>query len=195
MIAENIEKGKVKKQSNGNQKKEERKMRKLIVMAIAVLMILGVSTLSYADVMSTDKAVSVLLGVNTVFGFEIDDPELSQTLDAVVSGGSSSGSVSMYVSSNHSIPWTISANSTGVIGETQVAPDTLPIIMTTYTGTGQGTIVTDLELTALDQAIYTSLGTDYPCAGLVIGGTFVVNTLATTKEDLYSGSIALTMTE
>ena len=172
-------------------------MKKLIAISIAVCMALGISTISYADVIATQKDISVALPVDSQFGMEIWDTEFTQMLANVVPGGGDTGDIHIYATSNHSIPWTVSARCAGLVGENQAVPDTLPVFMTTYDGGAglTGTIVTDLELTAGDQAIYVSGGGESPCAGLEINAIFAVNSQTDTQQDLYSGMLVLTMTE
>ena len=172
-------------------------MKKLIALGIAVLMVLGISALSHADVIETSKSVSVLLGVDSQFGFEIWDPEFAQTLPNVLPGVGETGDIHFYVTSNHSVPWYLKAASDGLEGQVQASPDTLPVLFTTFDGGGGaiGTYVDNLLLTGTAANVYSSGVGEAPCSGLEVAGIFTVNTLLTTKQDLYSGTIQLTMTE
>lgn len=170
-------------------------MKKLIAIGFSVLLVLGLSVLSHADTIQTQKTIAVLLGVDSLFGFEIWDTEYSQTLPNVLPGETALGNLHMYATSNHSIVWHLNASSTGLTGEIQVPPDVLPVQISTY-GTGlTGTTVTDLVLTGVAQSIYTAGTGEYPVAGLEVDAVFAIPTQSDTQQDLYSGTIVLTMTE
>lgn len=172
-------------------------MKKLIAISIVVCMALGISAISHADGLSTQKDITVSLPVDSQFGMEIWDAEFTQMLDNVLPGGGDTGDIHIYATSNHSIPWTVNARCAGLVGEYQPVPDTLPVAISTYDGGAglTGTVVADLTLTAADQAIYVSGAGESPCSGLQVNAIFAVNSETSTKQDLYSGTLVLTMTE
>lgn len=177
-------------------------MKKLIAIGIAMLIVWGINTLSYAQVdpIETSKTINISLDVNPTFGFQIWTTEYTQALEAVSAGGAALGSVHVYVSSNHTNPWMLNAGSDGLIGQTQITPDTLPIQISTFDGGANpsplaGTVVTDLVLTSVAQAIYTAGAGEYPCAGLQVDSVFAVTTTSSTKEDSYAGTMIVTLTE
>lgn len=181
---------------------EERNMKKLIVIAIAATMILGISALAHADTVATDKDIAISFDVTDLFGMEIWDDEYSQVLDDVDPGGSAMGDVHIYATSNHGIPWYINGQSTGMIGSLQV----LPVLVSTFDGiTGGpdegtvqapiGTFVTDLKLANTPTAIYTAASSEYTVRGLQIGCFLLIPTTIDTMTDTYAGTVVLTMTE
>ena len=170
-------------------------MKKLIAIGIAVCVMLFVGTLSHADTITTQKDVVVHLPVDSQFGMEIYDTEFDQMLSDVLPGGGATGDIHIYATSNHSIPWFVNASSDGLTGEFEAAPDTLPVVISTYGGALTGTIVTDLTLSGTAVAIYSAGAGEYPCSGLEVGSIFSVTSEVTTKQDLYTGTIVLTITE
>ena len=173
-------------------------MKKMLVIATAVLMVVGICTLSHADLRSTSKDIILHVGVNDAFGFEVWDTELEQYLTAIDPGGVAFADVHIYATSNHSIPWTISGSSAGLVGSLQPTPETLPVEMNTFDGASvglTGTTVTDLVLTPGAQPIYVSGSGEYPALGLQISALCVIKTTIGTQWDLYEGIVQLTMTE
>ena len=172
-------------------------MRKLIAIGIAVLLVAGAGSLAYADSIGTSKTVTAHLPVDSQFGFTIWDTEFDQMLANVLPGGGDTGDLHIAVTTNHDAPFYVKASSAGLVGETQAVPDTLPVVITTYDGGAglNGTPVTDLTLTGTAANIYSAGAGDYPASGLEIGCIFAVTSLAATKQDLYTGTIVLTMTE
>lgn len=172
-------------------------MKKLIAIGVAVLMVALVSAVAQADVVSTTKDVVAHLPVDSQFGMEIWDTEFDQWMANVLPGGGGTIDIHIYATSNHSVPWFINGASDGLVGEVQASPDTLPVVFTTYDGGAglTGTVVTDLTLTGTAAAVYSSGAGEAPCSGLEINGIAAVTTLVTTKQDLYTGTITLTMTE
>ncbi len=172
-------------------------MKKLITLCVTALLVVGVSAVSFADVIATSKDVVAHLPVDSTFGMEIWDTQFDQWIPNVISGGGGTGSLNIFATSNHTIPWYINASSAGLVGEYEAVPDTLPVALSTFDGgVGlTGTVVTDLVLTGAEQSVYSAGAGEYPCAGLEIGGVFAVTSLSTTKQDLYTGTITLTMTE
>jgi len=172
-------------------------MKKLIAIGVVALMVMCVGAVSHADVIATSKDVVAHLPVDSQFGMQIWDTEFDQMLANVLPGGGDTGDIHISASSNHSVPWYINAASAGVTGETQAIPDTLPVVLTTFDGGAglTGTVVTDLTLTAVAAPVYSAGAGEYPCSGLEIGAIFAINSLVDTKQDLYTGTITLTMTE
>ena len=177
-------------------------MKKLIVIAIAATMILGISALSHADVVEVQKDIGISLSVTDLFGMEIWEDDYSQVLDDVDPGGAGIGDVHIYATSNHGVQWYIKGQSSGMVGTTQV----LPIEVSTFDGiTGGpdegtvqapvGTFVQDLQLTNSPTPIYTAAGVEFTVRGLQVGCVFVVPTTIDTKTDDYLGTLVLTMTE
>ncbi len=164
-------------------------MKKLIVAGLVAVMAIFAGSVAHAT-MNTIQNVAVLVGVTEVFGFDIWDAEHTQS-DTVAPGVAGMGDIHITASSNHVVPWKIMASSTGALGANHGA--TLPIKMTTLTGAG--TKVTDLVLTGSAQAIYTAGAGEYPKQGVEVGGMYVVPTTLDTAQDLYQGTIVLTMTE
>ena len=172
-------------------------MKKLIAIVFAVLMIFGASALSYADVISIQKDIGIQLPVMGVFGLEIWDDEFTHMLADVLPGEGATGDIHIYVSTNHGLPWSVDARCSGLTGMYQTVPETLPVLITTFDGGAglTGTTVDDLVLTSTAQAIYTSGAGEDSCLGLQIPAIFVVKAETTTKEDLYDGTLVITLTE
>jgi len=172
-------------------------MKKLIAICVVALMVALVGAVSHADTITTSKDVVAHLPVDSQFGMEIWDTQFDQWLANVLPGGGGTGDINIYATSNHSVPWYINAASAGLVGEVQAVPDTLPVALSTFDGGAglTGTVVTDLTLTAVAAPVYSSGAGEAPCSGLEISAIFAINSLVTTKQDLYTGTITLTMTE
>jgi len=172
-------------------------MKKLIAISVVALMVAFVGAIANADTIATSKDVVAHLPVDSQFGMEIWDTEFDQYLPNVIPGGGETGNIHIYATSNHSVPWYVNAASDGLVGETQTVPDTLPVVLSTFDGgVGlTGTVVTDLTLTGTAQPVYSAGAGEYPCSGLEVDAIIAINTLLTTKQDMYTGTIALTMTE
>lgn len=172
-------------------------MKKLIAIAFALLMVFGVSALSYADTIEVQKDIGVHLPVLGVFGLKIWDDEFDQYLSDVLPGEGATGDIHIYVSTNHGKPWAVNASCAGLVGENQTVPETLFPIISTFDGGASltGTTVTNLVITSTAQAIYTSGPGEDSCLDLQIPAIFVVKTETTTKEDLYSGTLVITLTD
>ena len=176
-------------------------MKKLIAIGIAVLLVLGVSALSYADTIQTQKDITVTMDVTSVFGMEIWDTEYIQdpisvpTLANITPGGAGMGDIHIFASANHEAVWYVNAQSSGLTGATH--GDTLAVQISTFDGGAGpvGTFVTDQVLSGVAVPIYTAAASEYSIAGLEIAGVYAIPTTATTKEDTYSGTLVLTMTE
>ena len=172
-------------------------MQKLIAIAIAMAMVIGMSALSHADIIQTTKDIDVLMDVGSNFGFEIWDTEYSQDLGTVSPGIGNTGDIHIYATSNHASPWTVSASSIGVVGTTQVPPDTIPVVVSTFDGGAglTGTVYTDVTLTGAATPIYVAGAGEYPVVGLEVNCIFAVTSDVSTLEDTYNGTITMTMTE
>jgi hypothetical protein len=175
-------------------------MKRLVVLAITIILGVGICTLAYADVISTSKTITADMSVTSNFGMEIWDAEFVQDLGAVDPPGAGIGTIHLYGTSNGSVPWIIKASSDGLVGALP-SPETLDVQISTWDdGISNpqpltGTTVTDLTLTGSAAAIYTAGAGEYPYWGLVINATFAVPVAETTLEDNYSGTLVLTMTE
>ena len=172
-------------------------MRKLIAIGVMALIVVCVGAVSYADTIATSKDVVAHLPVDSQFGMTIWDTEFDQYMTNVLPGGGETIDIHISASSNHSVPWFINASSDGLVGENQTTPDTLPVVLTTFDGGAglTGTVVTDLELTSSAQVVYSAGTGEYPCSALEVSAIAAVTTLSTTKQDIYTGTITITMTE
>ena len=165
--------------------KEGEKMKKLIAIGIAVVMMLGFGALSHAE--SKSSSVIAHLPVTGNFGFYTW--ETDEYLDAVVPGVQGGLELHIFVTTNHGRQWTISANCAGLVGETQVPPQTLGVLIDTPDET-------DLPLTAMDQVVYTAKANEHTVTELNIGAVWLkIPTTPTTLEDLYSGTVLLTLAD
>lgn len=173
---------------------EEKKMKKLIALGIAVVMALAVSSIASADLMSTSKNVTIDLGVSGQFGFTMWDTDLAQS-DTINPGDAGLFDLHMAATTNHNNVWRLQAASDGLDGLYE--GDTLPVKISTFNGGGGpvGTFVDNLVLSATAQNIYTAAASEYNVTGLEIAGLLIVNTVSTTKQDLYQGNVILTMVE
>ena len=172
-------------------------MRKLIAIGFVALAVALVSAVAQADTIQTSKDIVAHLPVDSQFGMEIWDTEFDQYMSNVIPGEGDTIDIHIFATSNHSTPWFINAASDGLTGENQASPDTLPVVFTTYDGGAglTGTVVTDVTLTGTAQPVYSAGTGEYPCAGLEVDAVAAVTTLSTTKQDMYTGTISLTMTE
>lgn len=167
-------------------------MKKLIAVSLVAVLVIFASSLAQADAVSTQKDVAIEVLVQEVFGFSLWDADLSQSY-SIMPGESAIGSLHITAFSNHARPWWIDASSSGMLG--MYNGGTLPIKITTF-GVGlTGTTVTDLDITASAMAIYTAGDGEYPKSGVVVDGVLVVPTTLDTTQDVYNGTITLTMTD
>lgn len=187
---------KMARKTKSGKTKKEGVMKKLIVAGLVVMLTVFAGSAAQA-VMETTKTVNIGVNVTGVFGFDIWDTEYAQTQE-VAPGGAGMGDVHIGASSNHTIPWMITASSVGLIGK--VFGEVLPIKMTTFGGSLTGTKVKDLVLTGSATAIYTAGTGEYPKGGVAVNSIWVVPISdgylsPATTQDLYEGIIVLTMTE
>ena len=177
-------------------KKEEGKMKKVIAVCIAAFMVLALGSASFADEMSTDKTISITLGVTGQFGFTVWDEDLSQSF-TLNPGEAALADLHIAASSNHGNQWTISAASDGLAGQFNFG--VLPVQISTFDGGAAvapaGTFVDNLVLGTGAQAIYTAAAGEWSVQGLEISGLIIVPTAVTTTEDLYVGNVILTMAD
>lgn len=178
-------------------------MKKLIALSAAILLVLGISALSYADdpdPIATEKTISATMVVTGAsFGLQIWPTEYVQNLGTIAAGsGGGVGELHIYASSNSVNPWFVNAESEGLVGQNQADPDTIPVKMSTFESGDSpltGDVVDSLVLTSSAQAIYSSGTGEAPISGLPISGIFVADTTLATKDDTYEGTVTLTMTE
>jgi len=168
-------------------------MKKLIV-GFLVCMLLAVTPV-FADDMSVEKTVAITLGVNGVFGFQVWDIDLAQTF-TLDPGEAAIGDIHFYATSNHGNQWMLAASSDGLDGEFNFGH--LDVSMSTFDGAGAGltgTFVTDLVLIATSEIIYTSGVGEGSVSGLEVSGLIVIPIAPATLQDLYTGTVLLSMTE
>lgn len=170
--------------------KREGVMKKLIVAGLVAVLAIFAGSVAQAA-MNTTQNVQVLVGVTEVFGFDIWDTERTQS-DTVAPGEAGMGDIHIGASSNHTVPWKIMASSSGAVGQNH--GQVLPIKMTVITGAGTK-CAADTVLTGSPIAIYTAAATEYPKQGVEVGAMYVAPTTLDTAQDLYTGTIVLTMTE
>ena len=183
-------------------------MKKLIAISIAVLMVLGISTMSYADELSTEKIVAVTLTVGSTFGFRIWDDQLDQTLepygeeypdpldpDTIINPAL--GALNLFVTTNADTPWQMNASSIGCV-DIDVDPSFfVPLLLTSYAGgdawAGVGTGEDGILLTGSPAAIYTSGADEDNVSDFEIAATFLADPATAIPEGDYVGSMTLTL--
>lgn len=185
-------------------------MKKLIGISIAVLMVLSISTLSWADARSTDKAIGVTIIVADVFGFTIDYTSFTLKPGEFAPDPANPGQeiylgvagFNLWCSSNRGNPWSIKVASLGCFPEGDLGGTPVQLLVTTYTiadevygATNAASCVQDLKLTADPQTIYASGADEQSAFGLKVHGNFVPENQATIPVGRYMGTVNMTMTE
>ena len=139
-------------------------MKRLIVIGLTILMIVGINVLSRADGLSNTKTVTVTVHVEEVFGMKIWDSEYNKTIYPVklLTGTETEtekgmGDIHCIVFANKGITWEIQAASEGC---SHSSGDIAPLMMTSlYLEDAKhpvgGATYKDVELTSTPQAVYT----------------------------------------
>jgi len=164
---------------------------------IIIGLFLSTSNLACADRMLNETDVTVRCAVEPHFGLEIWEDELIQHLPDAFPGQSAAGQIHIIATSNRAKPWSIWASSSGLSGGHKDNHEILPIKISTYREdlALQGTFFQDVELSEVPATIYACDEAESPCADLVLGCSFLIITRPSTREDVYSGKIVLTLTE
>ena len=161
-------------------------MKKLIAIGIAVVLMLGISALSYA----TDPAyqnIDLALGVNSSFGFYgWIDPDPLPNVDPI-DGNKGYTGYTMVVTTNYGRAWALSAQCAGLAGQYQTSPETLDVDVTSPQ------VTSETLLTSTDQPIYTAAPAEYSVQELNIIGGLHIPVTKTTLEDLYDGDVLFTL--
>ena len=161
-------------------------MKKLIAIAIAIVMMLGISTSSYAA-QTLYQNIDIALGVNPGFGFYgWIDPSTLATVDPI-DGNKGYTGYTMVVTTNYGRAWTLSAQCNGLVGQVQVSPETLDV----YIDSPQ--VSPEVVLTGIDLPIYTAAPAEYSVKELNIIGGLHIPVTDTTLEDLYDGDVLFTL--
>lgn len=168
-------------------------MKKFIAVVILIFFLsFSVSSKLFADALSTSKYVNVSLNVGEVFGFKLaDDAEFDQTLD--LSNDTTSddrGELHMLVSTNRNEYWAIRASSSGLTSDQSGYG--VPLEMSTLSG--EGTMVTNQELSERPLPVYRSAGSELLVSDYLIEAEFgVKGNVVPPAVGVYTGQILLEM--
>ena len=161
-------------------------MKKLIAISVAVVVMLGFSTLSYSAE-TLYQNIDLALGINSSFGFYgWIDPDPLPNVDPI-DGNKGYTGYTMVVTTNYGRAWTISAQCAGLVGQFQASPETLGV----YIDSPQ--VSPETLLTSTDLPIYTATPAEYSVQELNIMGGLHIPVTQTTKEDLYDGDVLFTL--